>query len=254
MKYIIFLFSFAVICNAQNGKVGINTDAPQTTLDVAGDLNVSQSIYLNGENISAGTTNQLITSGGDSQAASWTSKEIPLGMDSSLTTSYMDSFVATTGIEFDNASAGNTEGYLENALLDSSIGWKEIPELQNDITIYKSENRVNLFLQTMVQFEGNSFASFGCGYFINDNMLERSQFRLKGVRTDVMFTPTGSFKLFNMNTTITNLAPENYTIKVACIKRNISGTNKIGIGKALTDTLNTDMAQSSLSVTVLEAY
>src|SRR5690625_1871173 len=111
MKKTIFIsiFSISLISFAQDGRVGINTDSPQTTLDINGDINVSGSIYIGGENISAGNNNQLITSGGDSAAASWTDKTIPLGMDSSLNTSFMNSYKDSNGVEFDNSSAGHTE-------------------------------------------------------------------------------------------------------------------------------------------------
>lgn len=256
MKKSIFIsiFSISLISFAQDGRVGINTDSPQTTLDVDGDVNVSNSIYIGGENISAGTNNQLITSGGESDAASWTDKTIPLGMDISLNTSYMNSYKDSNGIEFDNSSAGNTEPYALNAPLNSSIGWKELTDLESQFTISKSENRVNLFFQTMVQFQGSSLASFACGYFINDDMTNRNNFRLKGVRTGIMLPPSGSFNIFNKNSTTINLAPETYTVKIACIKRNISGDNKISIGKPLTDDLNSYMSESTLNITVLEAY
>ncbi|HUH36150.1 MAG TPA: hypothetical protein VL022_09995 [Moheibacter sp.] len=255
-KHIIYLLPifFMTLSQAQNGRVGINTEKPQTTLDIAGDVNVSEAIYLNDKASSPGTLNQIITSGGANEAAAWTTKEIALGLDESLMMSSMDSFSDTQGLDFNNSSAGNTQPYNMDELLDPSKGWKELSGLKNDITIYKGENRVNLFFQTMVQFQGDNLASFGCGYFINDNMSNRNQFRLKAVRTDVMLPPTGSFKLFNMNTSIINLAPEAYTIKVACIKRNIGANQSVGIGKALTSALNVDMAQSSLNVIVLEAY
>ena len=99
------LFPILLFGNIVFSQVGIETDTPQTTLDINGDINVSGSIYIGGENISAGTNNQLITSGGDSAAASWTDKTIPLGMDSSLNTSFMNSYKDSNGVEFNNSSA-----------------------------------------------------------------------------------------------------------------------------------------------------
>lgn len=256
MKKIIYtlLFPIGIVCTAQVKGVGINTDKPQTTLDVNGDTNVSNSIYLNETNISAGNSLQFITSGGENEPASWTDKAMPQGMDLSLNASYMDSFVDKVGVEFNNASAGNTSPYFVNDILNPSVGWKEIPNLQVSFTISKEENRVNLFFQTMIQFTGSSLGSFACGFFVNDNLSNRTQFRLKGVRTDIMLTPSGSYKLFNINTVVRNLPPEDYTMKVACIKRNVSGTNVVAIGKPLTSALNADMSQSTLNISVLEAY
>ena len=117
------LFPILLFGNIVLSQVGIETDTPQTTLDIDGDVNVSGSIYIGGENISAGNNNQLITSGGESAAASWTDKTIPLGMDSSLNTSFMNSYKDSNGVEFNNSSAGNTNPYTLNAPLSSSIGW-----------------------------------------------------------------------------------------------------------------------------------
>src|SRR5690625_7527753 len=119
MKKTIFIsiFSISLISFAQDGRVGINTDSPQTTLDINGDINNSGSIYIGGENISAGNNNQLITSGVDSAAASWTDKTIQLGMDSSLNTSFMNSYKDSNGVVFDNSSAVHTEPYALNYLL-----------------------------------------------------------------------------------------------------------------------------------------
>lgn len=255
-KYIIYtlMSCFMTLGKAQNGRVGINTEKPQTTLDVAGDVNVSQSIYLNDIQPSAGGFNQIITSGGEAEAAAWTDKKIASGLDESLVMSYVDSFTDTKGLEFDGNSTGHTLPYSLNDVLDASKGWKELTGLTNKVTVYKHENRMNLFFQTMVQFVGSTVSSFACGYFVNDNLNNRNQFRLKAVRTDVIFPPNGSFKLFNMNSTIIDLAPEEYEIKVACIKRSIVTNNKVGIGKALTNALNVDMAQSSLNIMLLEAY
>lgn len=253
MKKIIYiaLFSLGIICSAQ---VGVNTDSPQTTLDINGDLNVSNAIYLNDSNRSAGTQYQFITSGGANEAAKWTDKKMPKDLEGSLSTSFINSFADRVGVQFDNNSAGDTVPYSENELLNHSAGWKEIPGVEVDFEINKTENKVNLFFQTMVQFTGESLGSFACGFFINDNPSNKQSFRLKGVRTDVMMIPSGSYKLFNINSVINNLPPDEYTIKFACIKRNISGNNKIAIGRPLTNVLNNDMTQSSLSISVLEAY
>lgn len=248
------VFSLSIITFAQEGKVGINTESPQTTLDINGDVNVSNSIYIGGDQISAGTNNQLITSGGENEPVSWTDKKIPFGMDDSFVTSYMNSLIDNNGAYFNNSSLGHTNPYSENDILSPNVGWKELPDLESQFTISKNENRLNLFFQTMVQFQGSTLASFACGYFINDDLQNRNNFRLKGVRTGVLHPPTNSFSLFNMNSTYINLAPETYTVKIACIKRNIDSDNQISIGRPLTNILNNSISQSSLNITVLESY
>lgn len=51
------------------GNVGINTTNPQKTLDVNGDVNIQNKIFLNN---STGNNGQVLTSGGPSGSPSWT--------------------------------------------------------------------------------------------------------------------------------------------------------------------------------------
>ncbi len=259
MKYLNKLSAFTILftfqLNAQ--EVGIGTENPQTTLDVAGDLNVSNAIHL-GETPEPGTAGQFITSNGPDEKPEWTTIRLPAGMGESFSLTNMDSFADTVGQEFTSSSAGDANPYNMNDPLNASVGWTEFPGLSNSVTIYKTQNKINLHLQTVTQIMGGSgtlLASFGCGFFINDNPADKTIFRLKGVRTDVMIAPASSYKMFNMNTTIENLPPGEYTIKTACIKRNIGGSIRLGIGKALnTATLSSSMAQSTLNVYTLEKY
>ncbi len=52
------------------GNVGINTNNPQTTLDVNGDINIENKLFLNN---SAGSDGQVLVSSGNSAAPTWRS-------------------------------------------------------------------------------------------------------------------------------------------------------------------------------------
>lgn len=256
MKTIQFIFltlTVSIYSHAQSGRVGIGTDNPQTTLDVNGDMNISKTIYLGGESPAHGNAGQFIVSGGENAPARWETKQIPGGYGESYSLTSMDSFSDNTGVDFNGSSAGNTNPYNLNDNLSSSVGWKELPGLTNDIIVIQPNNKVNLHLQTMIQLTGGTLASFACGFFLNDLPSNPNIFRLKGVRTDVMIAPSGSYKLFNMNSTLENLPAGQYKLKVACIKRNIENGITLGIGKSVnTGTLSGSMAESTLNVYILE--
>lgn len=249
----IILINSLIILSAQNTGVGIGTENPQTTLDINGDLNVSKTIYIGGENLTHGNAGQFIVSGGADAPTKWDTKQIPAGYGDSYSLTNMDSFTDNTGVDFNGSSTGNTEPYDLNDLLNAAVGWKEIHALQNTISIVQPINKVNLHLQTMTQLTGGTLASFACGFFLNDVASDRTIFRLKGVRTDVMIAPSGSYRLFNMNTTLENVPPGQYELKVGCIKRNIGNGITLGIGKTIdASTLSQSMAQSTLNVYTLE--
>jgi DhnA family fructose-bisphosphate aldolase class Ia len=75
------------------------------------------------------------------------------------------------------------------------------------------------------------------------------------VRTDVLLGGEGTYKIFNLNATLTNLTPKNnYSVKVACTKRNLNA-GTLGIGTAVNTTfLNSEMSQSVLTTSVLQPY
>jgi|SRR5690606_24570503 len=254
-----YIFSLVLLCSFQlsifGQNVGVGTDNPQATLDVAGELNVARSVHIGGKLPIPGTEGQFIVSGGEESPAEWKSIQIPAGLGESFSLTSMDSFADMVGVSFNGSSAGHTNPYNVNALFNTTVGWKEIPGLSNNIVLYKPDNKINLHLQTMAQITGGTLASFACGFFVNDLAGDDEVYRLKGVRTDVIIAPSGSYKLFNMNATIENLPPGAYTIKTACIKRNIASGITLGIGKALdTTVLSQSMAQSTLNVFTLERY
>lgn len=254
------LFSYA--------QVGIGTDSPNpnTTLDVNGIINISDVIVLGGNDSqlgNIGNEKEIIMSSGPTSKPNWKKVQIPKGFGESFTLSTMNTYLDAEGVDFDE---GKTDPYAKDLILNSD--WKELTGLENSFVINKPENKVNFSFQTVAQTKYAVSTSYACGIFLNSPSAP-SVFRLKGVRTDVVIgSHAGNYKTTNMNITLQNLPTPNgengttYTAKIACTGRNIgtnpsntSENNILQIGSSIdTSILTPSMAQSALSVFILESW
>ncbi len=266
--YSILMFLNVVFVEAQ---VGINTNTPNpgATLDVNGRTNVTERIYLQGTDVAMGNpgnNKQPLVSKGSVNKPNWESKKLPPGYASSFTMTYMNSFFDETGLGNSDLPASGTGVYTPNELIGTD--WKVISGLTNDFVLYKPGSKVNVMFQTVAQLTSSSSTSvsFACGLFIapgKKDVAVASDFRLKGVRNDVVQGISGSYKTVNLTSTLDG-AVDNipgsalgtwYTAKVACRARNRSASLLFGIGTPVDNTvLNQQMASSSLNIFVLEKW
>lgn len=247
MKKIIIVKSllWAVLANAQ---VGINTPNPVNMLDVNGDINVRKEIRTGGTNLlrgSAGAAGTILHNNSEMNTNDWKSIKIADGQGS-MSVFSLNTVADQTGAVFSSPN-GVTTPYTEGTALTSA--WTVLPGTNDTFSITNAVNKVAFTFQTTAQKTGNTNASsgFACGIFVDNT--------LRAVRTDVLIGSEGSYKIFNLNATLTNLMPKNnYAVKVACTKRNLnSGT--LGIGTAVnTEFLNNEMSQSVLTTSVLQPY
>lgn len=245
MKKILFIGSvlLAVFGNAQ---VGINTPTPTNTLDVNGDLNVRKEVRTGGTDLlkgSAGAPGDILHNNSGLGGNDWKSIKIADGQGS-MSVFSMNTVEDKTGLSFSGGN-GSTSPY--NAGESLTGGWTVIPGAVDTFSITSGINKVTFSFQTTVQKVGTSSTGYACGVFVDNT--------LRAVRTDVILGETGAYKIFNLNATLTNLGQKNnYTVKVACNKRNLNG-GTLGIGRAVhTDFLNADMSQSVLTTSVLQPY
>ncbi|ROH95801.1 hypothetical protein [Chryseobacterium daecheongense] len=242
--YILPLFS-AVLYSSQ---VGIKTTTPVNTLDINTDLNVRKEIRTGGTNIikgSPGAAGTIFHNNTELAVNDWKNIKIADGQGS-MSLYSINTVSDQTGAAFSGAN-GSTSPYNENAAISSE--WVVLPGTVDTFSITNNTNKVVFTFQTTAQKNGNgaSSAGFACGIFVDD--------KLRAVRTDVLLGTDGTNKIFNLNATLTNLIPKlNYSVKVACTKRNLnSGT--LGIGTVVnTAYLNAEMAQSVLTTSVLQPY
>ncbi|KFF22148.1 hypothetical protein [Chryseobacterium sp. JM1] len=247
MKKIIIIQSllWAVVATAQ---VGVNTPNPVNMLDVNGDINVRKEVRTGGTNLlkgSAGAAGTILHNNSEMNTNDWKSIKIADGQGS-MSVFSLNTVADQTGAVFSSPN-GVTTPYTEGAALTSA--WTVLPGTNDTFSITNGVNKVVFTFQTTAQKTGNNNSSsgFACGVFVDNT--------LRAVRTDVLIGSEGSYKIFNLNATLTNLTPKNnYTVKVACTKRNLnSGT--LGIGTAVNDEfLNNEMSQSVLTTSVLQPY
>lgn len=238
-----FLFSLYL-----HSQVGINTSSPVTTLDINGDLNIKNELRVGGTNTVKGTAGIAGTIFHNNSALSvndWKDIKIADGQGS-MSVFSINTVTDQTGATFSGAN-GSTSPYAENSVITNV--WTVLPGTQDTFSISQVTNKVVFTFQTTAQKTGNGSSSsgFACGIFLDDV--------LKAVRTDVVLGADGSYKIFNLNATLTNITPKNnYSVKVACTKRNLnSGT--LGIGTPVNTTfLNAAMANSVFTTSVLQPY
>lgn len=247
MKKIIIIKSLllAVFANAQ---VGINTPNPVNMLDVNGDVNVRKEIRTGGTNLlkgSAGAAGTMLHNNSELNVNDWKSVRIADGQGS-MSVFSLNTVSDQTGAVF-NTPNGLTDPYTEGTAISSA--WTVLPGTNDTFSITNGVNKVVFTFQTTAQKtgNGNSSSGFACGVFVDNT--------LRAVRTDVLIGSEGSYKIFNLNATLVNLNPKNnYTVKVACTKRNLN-SGKLGIGTAVNATyLNNEMSQSVLTTSVLQPY
>lgn len=244
--FIILLSAFFVYSNAQ---IGIKIANPVGALDINGDLNVRSSLRIGGTNTimgNAGVAGTIFHNNADLPVNDWKEIKIADGQGS------MSVFFINTATDQHGAiftENGNSVPYTENSVITAD--WKVLEDTEYTFAVSNAVNKIVFTFQTTAQKmgNGNSSSGFACGIYL-DNYL-------KAVRTDVILGPEGSYKIFNLNATLTNIPPKNdYKVKAACIKRALNG-GTLGIGTPATDNnpyLNATMSQSVLTTSVLQSY
>lgn len=231
-----------------SSQVGIKTTTPVNTLDINADLNVRKEIRMGGTNTvkgSPGVAGTIFHNSSGFTSNDWKSIKIADGQGS-MSLFSINTVSDQAGAAFSGTN-GSTSPYNEDAAISSE--WTVLPGTMDTFSITNMTNKVVFTFQTTAQKNGNgnSSSGFACGIFVDD--------KLKAVRTDVLLGTDGTNKIFNLNATLTNLIPKNnYTVKVACTKRNLnSGT--LGIGAVANGAyLNAEMSQSVLTTSVLQPY
>lgn len=222
-------------------QLGIGTTLPNATLDVNGDINIRNQIYLGGNETAIGnpgTAGQIIVSNG-TIPATWQNVQIPDGISEFILSSkYVnDDLVGVT------LKDGPTVVYLENT--DISADWLVINGLTTSFEIKKASNRVNFSAQTVAQRSNSDIASYACAVFVDD--------KLRAVRTDAINTTAGGYRVYNLNITLSDLLVGVHTAKFACRGRNLNNTGSLMVGGVLNATyLTPGMAKSVLKTLILE--
>lgn len=258
-----------LLVNLFNAQVGINTRTPKKMLDINGDFNIRKELRTGGTDTdlgSAGAAGQFfkITTTSSQVTDSWQTLKIANGTGS-LSLFYLNTVKDTDGIDFNQN--GSTGIYSLNQAIATSAAagkenWAYIPNANDTFIVTKSDNQSKAILsfQTVAQVTATAAvtapsASFACGIYVSK---DKGAYQLKAVRNDVVSGVSGTYKIYNLNVTLDNLAAGTYVVKAACANRNLgtqAGATTLGIGKTLdTSTLSKDMTQTTLTTSLLQTY
>lgn len=240
-----------IIFVSATAQIGIKIANPVGALDINGDLNIRSSLRTGGtDNVrgNPGAAGTIFHNNSELSVNDWKEIKIADGQGS-MSMFFINTKSDQNGIVFDGAS-GSPNPYEENLEINTDV-WKILEGTEDTFSVSNPINKIVFTFQTTAQKSnnGNSSSGFACGIFVDN--------KLKAVRTDVILGADGSYKIFNLNATLTNIPPKNnYTVKAACTKRTLNN-GILGIGRPSTTNnpyLNAAMSQSILTTSVLQSY
>ena len=251
------LFPLLLVCNIAFSQVGIETDTPQSALDINGSLQLRSDLKVNGSDSTEGnpgTVGQALVSQGEGQPAVWKNVLVPfLALDGfQMTNSY--SKIGRTGISF---PTGAGDGVHTSNLDDNlTSAWTVLNDLTTDFEVTNPNNKIALVFQSGVELSkttsDNQNIKYICAAFVDG--------KLKAMRPnqiDAVKNKEKSQSLITLSYTILDIEPGIHQIQVGC--RKISTTNdnlRLAIGRPSegdgnTQTNNFTM-QSIIKIDVIE--
>lgn len=256
MKYFSILFFLCFHWMNTYAQIGINTETPQSTLDVRGDITVRDKIYLNetGNTLGdPGKKGQVLISQGENNPPIWKSLNIPIIKPGDFYIIFTEAYSDAQGLSFaNNETIGGTTFYDKGDLRSDSKfdKWKDISGLTKEFNVYNTNNKVYISYEAVVHIsgQGSGYVDFACGVFIND--------QLQGVRTNTIkqiSTAQHPFHTFLMIVIADNINVGTNEVKVSCARlRNNNYTGQLGIGRAIQTNINNFVAQSSVKIDIYE--
>lgn len=277
--FVVASFTFTL-----QAQVGINTESPQKSLDVNGDIQIRGKIFLGGNDTQAGDpgeTEYVLVSGGSTDSPRWKELNIPTVEAGGfyLKSSYV--FRDRTGIDCPRSNqdeGGYGQPYAENApLSEGDSGWKRFPslggaasgalkimipekdELPTDPagTVY---NRTSIQIQTVVQagtgIDSDKWITYAVAVFIKAPT--DTNFLLKGVRVGRLTGGAAMFQTFDVSCMIDNLEPGEHEVVVVGKRRDSGSGDNVGdnfsIGKVAANQTNINdfMTQTTCKIEVFK--
>lgn len=240
-----------------NAQVGINTENPQTALDVNGSIQLRENLSIGGNSRdlgNSGTFGQVIISQGNSNKPQWKNTRVPFLEDGQYQLINSHSKVDQTGISF--PVGGGTGGNTNNVgdLLNSN--WTVINGLNTTIDVKNEKNKISLIYQSGVEMSrttsNNQNVKFICAAFFNDQLRA-----LRADQIDAIADKEKNKSLYTLAYTVLDLPVGSYDVKVACRKISTTHTNhRLAIGRnsegSGTQQTNPFMMQSVLKIDVIE--
>lgn len=251
------LFPILLFGNIVFSQVGIETDTPQTTLDINGSIQLRSDLKVNGSDSTEGDTGskgQALVSQGEGQPAVWKDVLVPFLEENQYQLINSHAKIDNTGISF---PTGPGDGVKTNQIDDElDSNWMILQDLNSEITVENPDNKISLIFQSGVELSRTTLENqnirYICAVFFNG--------KLKAMRSNQIDAIPNKQKNQSMITlayNIFNLAPGDYEVQVGC--RKVSTTNNYlrlaigrpseGSGNAQTNNFS---MQSFLKIDVIE--
>lgn len=277
-KIIIALSIFAgVLIYSQQKSTGINTSNPLATLDVNGDFNKKNKLFLDDGAglLLSGSTGHVLVSRGAEKTPVWKSLRVPDYEPNQFYLIFNDSFknfIAANG-NLNNGGAKTGQGitftstqvsssvastdFVKSTALSTLVAknFKVIGDLTQSFIVNSSESKTYFLFETVVQHDNSSGAlnssPYACGIFVDK--------KLESIRINsLVTTATAGGSGFTTHTQIggvDNLEKGSHTVDIACGRLATTNAFTLGIGSPATNNvtnLNNFMTQSSLKIDVYE--
>lgn len=256
--FLTFCISAGILSSAQ---IGIKTPNPKSTLDVNGDVNFRDKLYIYNPTdnvISQGNNDQILVSQGAGNPPIWKSLRIPEYEPNKFYLIYNNSFSDKTGVTF-SSTEESTNGTSRSTTLvkdtdfSSLNQFKKIASLSQPFSVYSTESKTYFQFETVVQatFTANATTDisidYACGIFVDDKLVNLRQRNIKAS------SATNTFITHNQIGMVQNLTKGQHTVSVACSRlKSYNNTANLGIGINVSSNIDSFITQSSLKVDVYE--
>lgn len=258
----LILLTFLINFGLASAQVGIETESPQSDLDVNGDVTIRQELRLKGTPTTQGNPGQIgqvLFSQEGSNEPTWKFVNVPFIEEGQIQLKYSFAVVDEIGIEFPTGPGDLNELNALGTTLNSS--WTEIPGLRTNIEVQKPVNKVSILFQSGVEMpntynpevDAKYYVRYACGIFQNDVLVALRSDQVNSLNNK----NAKNQGLFTLSYVLSNVPEGNHVYKVACrkIKTSTGGSYALAIGKPLssgTQIANNFMLSSNLKIDVME--
>jgi hypothetical protein len=262
MKLKLTLLSMLCLFVHLSAQVGINTESPQSPLDVNGDLSLRKELRLKGTPTTQGNpgqNGQVLFSQDGTNEPMWKFVNVPFIEEGQIQLKYSFAAIDEVGIQFPTGPGDLTPLSSLGDPLNSS--WTEIPQLETEIEIQKNQNEVSIIFQTGVEMPNvynpsdtnKRFVKYACGVFQDGILVAIRADQINGI----VKKNAKNQSIFTLSYILSNVPEGTHTYQVACrkISTSPSGNYELGIGRALStgpQVANNFMLGSNLKIDVME--
>lgn len=214
----LFTLGFMLSVVISYAQIGIETDTPQSELDVNGSIQFRGELKVGGNQTmdpDFGELAQAITSEGEGDAPKWRKLKVPFLEDEQYQLINSYGSLDRVGISFPTGGAtGGTTSSINESL---NTNWSVIDGLSVNVEVNNPDNKIALLFQSGVELSkttsNNQNIKYICGAFFNG--------KLKAMRPNQIDAINGAEKnqsLITISYTVLNVEPGEQLVQIACRK------------------------------------